>query len=64
MGHYYGFRRSGVKRIRKEFDDEVIDVPLLESLQQMLNNPSVLNEVCFVLKFSFRYIINDNCYCM
>ena len=45
LGHLHGHRQKGAKRRRVQLNDEVIEIPFLESLQQWLNNPSILNEV-------------------
>ena len=45
LGHCHGHRQKGAKRRRVQRNDEVIDIPLLESLEQWLNNPSILQQV-------------------
>ena len=45
LGNYHGHRRRGTKRVRVELSDECIDVPFLASLEQMLNDSSILAQV-------------------
>jgi len=45
LGLRQGHRRKGAKRRRVQLQDEVIDIPFLDSLQQMLNDPSILKQV-------------------
>ncbi|KAK3743734.1 hypothetical protein QZH41_020466, partial [Actinostola sp. cb2023] len=45
LGFHHGHRRKGAKRRRVQLPDEVIDIPFLSSLKQMLNDPSILRQV-------------------
>ncbi|KAK3754666.1 hypothetical protein QZH41_009115 [Actinostola sp. cb2023] len=45
VGRYHGHRQKGAKRRRVQLAHEVIDVPFLSSLEQMLNDPSILRQV-------------------
>ena len=45
LGNFHGHRLKGPKRRRVQLNDEVIEIPLLESLEQWLNNPSILKQV-------------------
>ena len=45
LGNFHGHRQKGPKRRRVQLNDEVIEIPLLESLEQWLNNPSILKQV-------------------
>ena len=45
LGNYHGHRRRGTKRVRVQLSDECIDVPFLASLEQLLNDPSILAQV-------------------
>ena len=45
LGNFHGYRQKGAKRRRVQLTDEVIEVPFLESLEQLLNNPSILVQV-------------------
>ncbi|EDO36380.1 predicted protein [Nematostella vectensis] len=45
LGQYHGYRQNNGKRRRVQLSDEVVEVPFLESLEQWLNNPSILNQV-------------------
>jgi hypothetical protein len=45
LGLRQGHRRKGAKRRRVQLPDEVIDIPFLASLEQLLNDPSILEQV-------------------
>lgn len=45
LGNFHGYRQKGAKRRRVQLNDEVIEIPFLESLEQWLNNPSILEQV-------------------
>ena len=49
LGNYHGYRQKGSKRRRVQLHDEVIEIPLLESLEQWLNNPSILKQVNVII---------------
>lgn len=49
LGNYHGYQQKGSKRRRVQLHDEVIEIPLLESLEQWLNNPSILKQVYVIL---------------
>ena len=40
--------------------DEVVEIPLLKSLEQMLNDPAILNEVLLPLQKQFSGIRFEN----
>ena len=44
LGNFHGHRQKGAKR-RVQLNDEVMEIPLLKSLEQRLNNPSILKGV-------------------
>ncbi|KAK3737424.1 hypothetical protein QZH41_016899, partial [Actinostola sp. cb2023] len=45
LGRNYVQQRTGVRLKRKAYQDEMVIVPMLKNIEQMLNNPSVLFEV-------------------
>ncbi|KAK3721414.1 hypothetical protein QZH41_008022 [Actinostola sp. cb2023] len=45
LGLTHGHRRNGVKRRAFAKPDEVIEIPFLESIEQMLNDRSILYEI-------------------
>ena len=45
LGNFHGHRQKGAKRRRVQLNDEVMKTPLLKSLEQWLNNPSILKGV-------------------
>ena len=45
LGTTHGPRQRGVGRKTVRKPDEVVEVPLLKSLQQMLNDPAILKQV-------------------
>jgi hypothetical protein len=45
LGHSSVKRRSGTSYKEVLKDDEIMYIPILESLEQMLNNDSILKEV-------------------
>ena len=45
LRNFHGHRRKSAVRKRVQLHDEVIEIPLLESLEQWLNNPSILKQV-------------------
>lgn len=47
LGRSFKIRASGVMR---DVNECCYDIPLLESLQSLLNNQSVLDQVCFELE--------------
>ena len=60
LGQHHGNRQKGDKRRKFMLDDEVIDIPFLRSLEQWLNNPSILRQVNILL---LQYICNIPTHC-
>ena len=57
LGNFHGHRQKGAKRRRVQLNDEVIEIPFLESLEQWLNNPSILKQV------NLKYILLKSLLC-
>ena len=45
LGNYHGYRQKGSKSKWVQVHDEVVEIPLLESLEQWLNNALILKQV-------------------
>jgi hypothetical protein len=62
LGHTSKKRRSGTKHKEVLKEEEMMYIPLLESLKQMLNHDTILTEVICII-FHFAQFVFISCMC-